>query len=233
MNLNKASIKETDVAGKRVLIRVDFNVPQDKKTGEITNNQRIVGAIPTIKLALEKGAKAVILMSHLGRPDGKPTPSMTLAPIAKRLGELLGRPVTFVKSTVGPEAEAACSNPAPGSVIVLENVRWHLEEEGKIKNKEGEITAQATKEEVVAFRAGLAKLGDVYVNDAFGAAHRAHSSMVGLKGAMPCVSGLLVAKELNAFAQAAFTPPPPNHPPSISHVQSLLQLTPPRSRAPR
>jgi len=156
--------------------------------------------MPTIEMALSKGAKAVILMSHLGRPDGKANPAMSLKPVATRLGELMGKPVTFLSTCVGAEAEAACANPAPGSIIVLENLRWHLEEEGKIKNKAGEVTAQATKEEVAAFRAGLAKLGDVYCNDAFGTAHRAHSSMVGMKGVMPCVSGLLVAKELEAFS---------------------------------
>jgi phosphoglycerate kinase len=194
MNLNKANIADTDVAGKRVLMRVDFNVPQDKKTGEITNNQRIVGAIPTIKLALDKGAKAVVLMSHLGRPDGKPNASMSLKPVAVRLGELMGRPVTFLPECVGAEVEAACADPSPGSIIVLENLRWHVEEEGKSKD------VTASEEQVIAFRAALAKLGDVYVNDAFGTAHRAHASMVGMAGKMPCVSGLLVAKELEAFA---------------------------------
>jgi len=201
MSLAKASINGADLKGKRVLMRVDFNVPQDKKTGEITNNQRIAGSLPSIELALSKGAKAVILMSHLGRPDGKPNAAMTLAPVAKRLGELMKKPVTFVKDCVGAEAEAACADPAPGSVIVLENLRWHLEEEGKIKNKEGEVVAKASEAEVGAFRASLGKLGDVYVNDAFGTAHRAHASMVGMAGKMPCVSGLLVAKELEAFSQ--------------------------------
>jgi len=216
MNLNKKNLSSIDVAGKRVLMRVDFNVPQDKE-GKITNNQRIVGAIPTIKLALEKGAKAVILMSHLGRPDGNKNASMTLKPIAERLGELLSKEVTFLPDCVGPEVEEACKDPAPGSIIVLENLRWHVEEEGKgINHEEGcpgekcEKKApskgekckafKATPEESSAFRASLAKLGDVYVNDAFGTAHRAHSSMVGMKGLMPCVSGLLVAKELEAFS---------------------------------
>ena len=178
-------------------------MPQDKKTGEITNNQRIVGAMPTIELALARGAKAVILMSHLGRPDGKPNPAMTLKPVADRLGELMKKPVTFLNGCVGAEVEAACADPAPGSIIVLENLRWHLEEEGKIKDKEGKVTAQATEAEVAAFRASLAKLGDVYVNDAFGTAHRAHASMVGMAGKMPCVAGLLMQKELSAFSQVS------------------------------
>eukprot|EP00325_Prymnesiales_sp_UTEX-LB-985_P027584 CAMPEP_0174714456 /NCGR_PEP_ID=MMETSP1094-20130205/17939_1 /TAXON_ID=156173 /ORGANISM="Chrysochromulina brevifilum, Strain UTEX LB 985" /LENGTH=628 /DNA_ID=CAMNT_0015913813 /DNA_START=55 /DNA_END=1938 /DNA_ORIENTATION=+ len=218
MNLSKQSISDVEsFAGQRVLIRVDFNVPQDKN-GAITNTQRIVGAIPTIKMALAKGAKAVILMSHLGRPDGRPKPAMTLKPVGEKLGELLGKPVTFLPDCVGAEVEAACANPAVGSVILLENLRWHVEEEGKgIDHEEGCpgekcekkapskgekcIKFKAKPAEVTAFRASLAKLGDVYVNDAFGTAHRAHSSMVGMKGLMPCLSGLLVKKELNAFSQ--------------------------------
>jgi len=198
LSLKKQSIVNLDVKGKRVLMRVDFNVPQDK-TGAITNTQRIVGAMPTIQLALEKGAKAVILMSHLGRPDGRPNKSMTLKPVADKLGELMGKPVTFLADCVGAEVEAACADPAEGSIILLENLRWHVEEEGKGIEHEKEI--KASEEETAAFRASLAKLGDVYVNDAFGTAHRAHSSMVGVQGKMPCVSGLLVAKELEAFQQ--------------------------------
>jgi len=217
MALNKATIKDLEVKGKRVLMRVDFNVPQDD-SGAITNTQRIVGAIPTIQLALEKGAKAVILMSHLGRPDGRPNASMTLKPVADKLGELMGRPVTFLKECCGAEVEAACANPADGSIIVLENLRWHVEEEGKgIEHEEGCPGAKCEKKapskgekckkikaseaEVAAFRASLSSLGDVYVNDAFGTAHRAHSSMVGMQNKMPCVAGLLVSKELDAFSQ--------------------------------
>ena len=199
MNLNKSSIASADLTGKRVLVRVDFNVPQDKKTGAITNNQRIVGAIPTIEMALAKGAKAVIIMSHLGRPDGVPNPAMTLKPVAERLGELMKKPVTFLPECVGEEVEKACANPATGSIIVLENLRWHVEEEGK-GEKDGE-KFKATEEATTAFRASLAKLGDVYVNDAFGTAHRAHSSMVGMAGKIPCLAGLLMQKELDAFAQ--------------------------------
>jgi len=197
--LNKQSLAAVDVKEKRVLMRVDFNVPQDKKTGAITNTQRIVGAIPSIELALKNGAKAVILMSHLGRPDGRPNASMTLKPVAEKLGELMARPVIFLPECVGAEVEAACADPADGSIIVLENLRWHVEEEGK--GMENGEKIEATEEETTAFRASLAKLGDVYVNDAFGTAHRAHSSMVGMQGKMPCVAGLLVAKELEAFAQ--------------------------------
>eukprot|EP00965_Chrysotila_dentata_P045110 1498763-Pleurochrysis_carterae.AAC.3 len=173
MNLNKKSVADADLSDKRVLMRVDFNVPQDK-SGAITNNQRIVGAMPTIKLALDKGAKAIILMSHLGRPDGRKNEKMTLKPVADRLSELMERPVTFLSECVGPEVEAACADPAPGSIIVLENLRWHVEEEGKgMEHAEGcpgkkcgEACKKikATEEEVAAFRASLAKLGDIYIN---------------------------------------------------------------------
>ncbi|MCS7009611.1 MAG: phosphoglycerate kinase, partial [Chthoniobacterales bacterium] len=134
----KKTIRDISLTGKRVLMRVDFNVPQDKNTGEITNTQRIEAALPTIRYALDNGAKAVILMSHLGRPDGTRKPKYTLAPVAKKLEELLGKPVTFLNDCVGPEVEAACANPTPGSVILLENVRFHLEEEGKGLNEAGE-----------------------------------------------------------------------------------------------
>jgi len=206
MSLKKQSITDADVKDKRVLMRVDFNVPMDK-AGAITNTQRIVGAIPTIQLALEKGAKAVILMSHLGRPDGNKNESLSLAPVAAKLGELLGKEVTMLKDCSGAEVEAACADPAPGSIIVLENMRWNVAEEGKgLIPEEGKKRKElkgfkATEEEIAAFRASLAKLGDVYVNDAFGTAHRGHSSMVGMKGSMPCVAGLLVAKELAAFSE--------------------------------
>jgi phosphoglycerate kinase len=178
-------------------MRVDFNVPQDKSTGAITNTQRITAAIPTIKHALDQGA-SVILMSHLGRPNGQVTEKYTLRPVAEKLAELLGCPVQFVPACVGPEAEAACAAPAPGSVILLENVRFHIEEEGKAKSSDGE-KIKADPEKVAAFRAGLTKLGDVYVNDAFGTAHRAHSSVVGID--LPeKAAGFLMEKELKAFA---------------------------------
>jgi len=210
LNLNKKSIQDIDLAGKRVVIRVDFNVPLDKKTGEITNNQRIVGAIPTIKHALENKAKSVVLMSHLGRPFGKVNESMSLKPVAVRLGELLGSEVTFLTDCVGAEVEAACADPAPGSVILLENLRFHAEEEGKGTvdgTKKGE-EFKPSAEEVGAFRASLSKLGDVYVCDAFGTVHRAHSSLVGID--LPeKVAGLLVLKELEAFAQVLNDPQKP------------------------
>lgn len=203
MKLSKQTINDVDCTGKRVLIRVDFNVPQEKD-GTITNTQRIVGAIPTIELALEKGAKSIVLMSHLGRPDGQKNPKFTLKPVAEKLGELLGKPVTFLADCVGPETEAACADPETGSIIVLENMRYYAEEEGKgCKHEEGCPGSKCEKkapskgvscenikpsaECVTAFRDSLAKLGDMHVCDAFGTAHRGHSSMVGMQGKMPCI----------------------------------------------
>ncbi len=193
------TIRDIDVSGRRVLMRVDFNVPQDKVTGAITNPQRIVAALPTIRYALEHGA-AVVLMSHLGRPDGKVIAKYSLKPVAAKLQELLGRPVTFLADCVGAEVEAACAAGTlkAGDVVLLENLRFHIEEEGKIKNEDG-TSVKADPKAVEAFRASLSKLGDVYVNDAFGTAHRAHSSMVGVK--LPHkVAGFLMEAELKAFA---------------------------------
>jgi phosphoglycerate kinase len=195
------SIRDLALAGKRVLIRVDFNVPQDKATGAITNNQRIVAALPTIKYVLEKGA-SVVLMSHLGRPDGQKIAKFSLKPVATELEKLLGKPVTFLDDCVGPAVEAACAHLKPGSVVLLENLRFHLEEEGKVKIKnadgtETKLKADPAKE--TAFRASLSKLGDVFVNDAFGTAHRAHSSMVGVTLPQKA-AGFLMEAELKAFA---------------------------------
>jgi len=208
MSLAKKQLKDVDVAGKRVLIRVDFNVPQDKKDPNvITNTQRIDGAMPTINYCLEKGAKAVILMSHLGRPDGSPNPKYSLAPVAKALEGIVKKPVTFLSGCVGADVEAACADPPAGSVILLENLRFHVEEEGKGVDANGE-KIKADKEATATFRASLAKLGDVYVNDAFGTAHRAHSSMVG-EGFDIKASGFLVAKELEAFGKVLDAPTKP------------------------
>ena len=204
--MSKKTIRDLKLEGRRVLMRVDFNVPQDKATGAITNPQRIVAALPTIQYALDHGA-SVILMSHLGRPNGAPNPKYTLRPVADKLAELLGRPVTFLKDCAGPEVEAACASPAPGSVILLENLRYHIEEEGKAKNEDGTST-KAAPEAVKAFRASLTSLGDVYVNDAFGTAHRAHSSVVGVD--LPDkVAGFLMEKELSAFAAVIENPKRP------------------------
>ncbi|KAH6918834.1 phosphoglycerate kinase [Coprinopsis sp. MPI-PUGE-AT-0042] len=202
---SKLSITDLDLKGKRVLIRVDFNVPiQD---GKITNPARIVAALPTIKYALENGAKAVVLMSHLGRPDGKVNEKYSLKPIAAELEKQLGKSVTFVNECVGPEAEKAVNDASEGSVILLENLRFHIEEEGSVKSKDGTKT-KADADKVTKFREDLTKLGDVYVNDAFGTAHRAHSSMVGVK--LPQrASGFLMKKELEYFAKALEHPERP------------------------
>ena len=204
----KLSIDKLDLKGKRVLMRVDFNVPQDKQTGAITNPQRIAAALPTIQYALDHGA-AVVLMSHLGRPDGERKAKYSLKPVADKLQELLGRPVKFLSDCVGPEVEAACNAAKPGEVILLENLRFHVAEEGKVKDeKTGETLKKATPEEIAAFRASLTKLGDIYVNDAFGTAHRAHSSMVGVDLPQQA-SGFLMKKELDAFAQVLDHPKRP------------------------
>jgi len=202
----KLSIREVDLAGKRVLMRVDFNVPQDKTTGEITNPARITAALPTIQYILEQGG-SVVLMSHLGRPDGKVVPKLTLKPVADKLAELLGKPVTFLHDCVGAEVEAACASLKQGDVVLLENLRFHIEEEGKVKLEDGtKVTAEPEK--VAAFRASLTKLGDVYANDAFGTAHRAHSSVVGVD--LPVkAAGFLMQKELDAFAAVLDNPQRP------------------------
>jgi len=206
--MNKLQLSSVDVAGKRVLIRVDFNVPQDKKDpSKITNTQRIEGALPTIKHCLDHGAKSVVLMSHLGRPDGAVVEKYSLAPVAKALEELLGKPVTFLKDCVGPDVEAACAAAEGGQVILLENVRFHIEEEGKATTEAGE-KLKADPAKVTEFRASLAKLADVFVSDAFGTAHRAHSSMLGEGYDVRC-SGLLVAKELAAFSSILNSPVKP------------------------
>ncbi|KAF8197425.1 phosphoglycerate kinase [Pholiota molesta] len=202
---NKLSITDLNLNEKRVLIRVDFNVPiQD---GKITNPARIVAALPTIKYALANGAKSVILMSHLGRPDGKVIDKYSLKPVASELESLLGRKIIFLNDCVGPQVEEAVNNAPEGSVILLENLRFHIEEEGSVKNKDGS-KVKADPAKVTEFREQLTKLGDIYVNDAFGTAHRAHSSMVGVK--LPQrAAGFLVKKELDYFAKALENPERP------------------------
>ncbi|TWW75296.1 Phosphoglycerate kinase 1 [Takifugu flavidus] len=203
---NKLTLDKVDVNGKRVVMRVDFNVPMKDK--QITNNQRVKAAIPSIKHCLDNGAKSVVLMSHLGRPDGNVMPEKySLQPVAAELKTLLGRDVTFLKDCVGPDVEAACANPATGSVILLENLRFHVAEEGKGKDASGNKT-KASQEQIDSFRASLSKLGDVYVNDAFGTAHRAHSSMVGVNLPQKA-AGFLMKKELDYFAMALEKPQRP------------------------
>src|SRR3954468_23103993 len=202
------TIRDLNLSGKRVLMRVDFNVPQDKKTGAITNTQRITAALPTIKYALEKGA-SVVLMSHLGRPDGKKIEKFSLKPVAAELEKLLGRKVTFLDDCVGPAIEAAVApgKLKAGEVVLLENLRFHIEEEGKVKLEDG-TSKKADPKAVDAFRASLSKLGDVYVNDAFGTAHRAHSSMVGV-ALKDKAAGFLMQAELEAFGKVLETPQRP------------------------
>ncbi|KAJ4378197.1 phosphoglycerate kinase [Neurospora sp. IMI 360204] len=203
---NKLSIQDVDLKGKRVLIRVDFNVPLDADK-KVTNPQRIVGAIPTIKYAIDNGAKAVVLMSHLGRPDGKPNPKYSLKPVVPELEKLLGKSVTFAPDCVGPEVEEIVNKADNGDVVLLENLRFHIEEEGKGTDAEGKkIKADPAK--VEEFRKGLTKLGDVYINDAFGTAHRAHSSMVGIDLPQKA-AGFLMKKELEYFAKVLESPQRP------------------------
>ncbi|MBI3409714.1 MAG: phosphoglycerate kinase [Planctomycetes bacterium] len=205
--MSKLSIDQLDLKGARVLMRVDFNVPLDKKTGDITDTQRIEAALPTIRNALDRGA-SVVLMSHLGRPDGKRIDKYSLKPVAVKLSDLLGRPVKFLDDCVGVPVREACAALKPGEVALLENLRFHIEEEGKIKNDKTGQTVKADPARVEAFRASLSQLGDVFVNDAFGTAHRPHSSMVGIM--LPKrAAGFLMKKELDAFDRVLHNPKRP------------------------
>ena len=187
----KLSIRDLDLNGKRVFMRVDFNVPLAPGGQEITSDKRIKAALPTIQYALDHGA-GLVLASHLGRPKGKVNPEMSLKPVAVRLSELLGKPVAFAPDCVGPAVEAML--PAPGETLRLENLRYHPEEE---KNDPG-------------FSAQLAKLGDVYVNDAFGTAHRAHASTEGIiQFLKPAAAGLLMEKELTYLEKCTKNPAHP------------------------
>jgi phosphoglycerate kinase len=202
---NKLSVEDLDLKGKRVLIRVDFNVPLEN--GQVKDNQRIEGALPTIKYVIDQGAKSVILMSHLGRPDGKRVDKDSLKPVAEELQKLLGKEVKFLNDCVGDEVEKAVNEANNGQVILLENLRFHLEEEGSVKDKQGNKT-KADKDAVEKFRASLTKLGDVYINDAFGTAHRAHSSVVGIK-LNQRAAGYLMKKELDYFGKVLENPERP------------------------
>ncbi len=189
--MNKMTVRDIDLKDKRVLVRVDFNVPLDGST--VTDDTRIRAAVPTLKYILEQKPRSVILMSHLGRPKGGPEPKYSLAPVAPALEALLGQPVHFAPDCVGPVAEEAASQLPPGGVLLLENTRFYKGEE---KN-DLELAQQ------------MAKLGDVYVNDAFGSAHRAHSSTEGVARYLPAVSGLLMEKELDYLATALEKPERP------------------------
>jgi len=204
----KLKINDVEVDGKRVFMRVDFNVPQDKKDPKvITNTQRIDGAIPTIKAVLARGAKSVVLASHLGRPDGCVVDKYSMEPLVKIVSDKLGVPVVFCKSVLGAETEAATADPAKGTVILLENLRFHVEEEGKGADADGN-KLKADPAKVTEFRKAIRNMADVYCNDAFGTAHRAHSSMVGEGFDVKC-SGGLMSKELTAFAKVLESPERP------------------------
>lgn len=190
--MGKKTIEDINVSGKRTLVRVDFNVPRDKATGDITDDARMRAALPTIQYLIDHDAK-VIVMSHLGRPKGKVVEELRLNKVAEHLSELLGKPVTKLDDCVGPEVEAAVNNMKDGDVILLENVRFHPEEE---KND-------------VNFAKKLAALGDIFVNDAFGTAHRAHCSTAGIGTYLPSVSGFLMKKELAGLGAALSKPEKP------------------------
>lgn len=187
---NKKTIRDIEVKGKRVLVRVDYNVPI--KEGKVGDDTRIRAAMPTLDYLLENGA-ALILCSHLGRPKGGPDPKYSLQPVAEYLSTLMGKPVSFAEDCIGPKAEAAAKALGPGDVLVLENTRFHPEEE---KNDEG-MSKQ------------MASLADVYVNDAFGSAHRAHASTEGVAKFLPAVAGFLLEKEIKYLGQAVADPEKP------------------------
>jgi phosphoglycerate kinase len=188
--MDKKTVRDVDVKGKRVLVRVDFNVPL--KDGAVADDRRIRAALPTIRYLLDQGA-AVVLMSHLGRPKGEPKAEFRLDPVADRLAELLGKPVTKLDDCVGDEVENAVKAMEPGDVVLLENTRF---KPGETKNDP-------------ALAEGLAHLGDLYVDDAFGAAHRAHASTAGVAGHLPAVAGFLMEKELNYLGRALADPERP------------------------
>ena len=192
MNYNKKTVMDVEVSGKKVLLRCDFNVPQDKATGEITSDKRIVAALPTINYLLDNGA-AVIACSHLGKPKGEWKENLSLAIVAKRLGELLGREVIFAKDIVGEDAKAKAAALKGGEIMLLENLRFDPREE---KND-----PTMAKE--------LADMAELYVSDAFGTVHRAHASTAGVAAYLPAVSGLLVARELEIMGGALADPKRP------------------------
>jgi phosphoglycerate kinase len=190
--MNKKTIRDIDLAGKRALVRVDFNVPMDKATRAILDDTRIRAALPTIAYLREHGA-SIILVSHLGRPDGEVVPALRLAPVAERLGELLGITVPAADDVAGPSAQALVAAIKPGDVIMLENVRFEPGEEAN----DPEFARQ------------LAALGDVFVNDAFGTAHRAHASTAGIAQFLPAVAGFLMEKEITELGRVISDPERP------------------------
>jgi phosphoglycerate kinase len=187
MSFAKASVRDADVAGRRVLVRVDFNVPL--ADGKVADDMRIRAALPTIELLRERGA-ALVLVSHLGRPKGKPDPALSMAPVAKRLGELLGTEVQLAPGVIEGDVDLICGALGPGDVLLLENVRF---EPGETENDP-------------QFAEALAQLADVYVNDAFGAAHRAHASTEGVARHLPAYAGLLLEREVTELTRVVESP---------------------------
>ena len=192
MSYNKKNVTQIDVKGKKVLCRCDFNVPQDKATGAITDDKRIRAALPTLQYLLDNGA-AVIACSHLGKPKGEWKESLTLAPVAERLSELLGKPVIFAKDIIGEDAKAKAAALKPGEIMLLENLRFDKREE---KNDP-------------EFAKELADFAELYVSDAFGTVHRAHASTAGIAAYLPAVSGFLIGKELDIMGKALEDPARP------------------------
>jgi phosphoglycerate kinase len=190
--MNKKSVRDIDVKGKRVLVRVDLNVPLDPETGEIGDDTRVRAVLPTVKYLVDNKAK-LILCSHFGRPEGKVVDELRLAPVGERLSQTLGLPVQMAKDCIGPEVEEAVERLKEGDILLLENLRFHPEEE---KNDPG-------------FAQALARLADVYVNDAFGTAHRAHASTAGVAGYLPAVAGFLMQRELEFMSKALDEPERP------------------------
>ncbi|MDP2232128.1 MAG: phosphoglycerate kinase, partial [Actinomycetota bacterium] len=186
----KQTVKDVDVRGKRVLVRVDFNVPLAE--GSVTDDTRVRAALPTLRYLVDRGAR-VVIVSHLGRPNGKPDPRFTLRPVRRVLQRLMGRNVVFCDQTVGPEAEGAVSRMIDGEILMLENVRFNAGEEA----------------DDPVFAARLAQLADVYVNDAFGAAHRAHASTEGIARLLPAYAGLLLAREVETLGHMLADPEHP------------------------
>lgn len=189
--MNKKTVKDIDLKGKKVFVRCDFNVPMDEN-GNITDNTRIVAALPTIKYLLEQNCK-LILASHLGRPKGEFKPEYSLAPVAKELSKLLGKEVIMAKDVVGEDATSKASSLKEGEILLLENVRFHKEE----------------TENDTEFSKKLASMAEIFVNDAFGTAHRAHSSTTGIASYLPAVSGFLIEKELKFLGNAVNNPERP------------------------
>ena len=190
--MNKMTVRDIEVSGKRVLVRVDFNVPLDEKTREITDDSRIRATLPTIKYLIERGAR-IILMSHLGRPKGKAVNDLRLGVVARRLSQILGQSVGIAMDCIGPDVEKSIASLKNGDILLLENLRFHSDEEN------GDDS----------FARALAGLGDIFVNDAFGTSHRAHASIVGVTHYLPAVAGFLMEKEIRNLGNILETPAHP------------------------